>query len=210
MISVKISERCKSICCVKEGLKFVVLSFLGLTIFVILYCFSSTSKIFVNVDRSIRIKGNVTNFSSFDTINGTLSSTSLSAPEIEQALHAQLADSNFRDIVGRAFVNNFTTKDKMVSDTWHDMDISTKMRANINKYGNRVNTYNNVRQNTCALCFEHNFNYVIQNEMICKLNSDVDIDLLILIFTTHENKTSRAALRTTWLTFTKNNTAQVR
>lgn len=210
-------KRCLSIFCCKVNLKFVMFSLLGITLFVLVIFLSLTSKSLVDVDMSIRMKGNVAkllkdfaSFSSVKIINGTSSSTSLRAPETKQISNAQLANSDFKDNGGRAFINNFTTEYKMVSDTGHNMDISTKIRANINKYGNKVNTNNNVRQNSCSLCFEHNFNYVIQNEMICKTNSDEDIDLLILIFTAHENKASRAALRTTWLTFTKNNTAQVR
>ena len=68
-----------------------------------------------------------------------------------------------------------------------------------------------IRETTCNCCFPHNFKYLINNKNICKLyTSQQNIDLFIMIFTKHSNFETRKAIRETWLTIAKNNTANVR
>lgn len=71
--------------------------------------------------------------------------------------------------------------------------------------------YSPIRERMCNRCFPHDFKYVINNENICNnKGSKVAIELMIIIFTRHGNYRARDAIRNTWLTYTKNNTANVR
>lgn len=80
-----------------------------------------------------------------------------------------------------------------------------------NVFGNNNLTDNKRRKQSCRSFFNHDFNYVIQNDHICSsIFSGQVIDLLILITTTHRNIKARTALRSTWLSLSKNNTANIR
>lgn len=68
---------------------------------------------------------------------------------------------------------------------------------------------NGTRKDACMSCFVHNFNFLINNEKICERNG-IEIDIVILILTIHQDKEQREAIRNTWLTHTKNNTANIR
>ncbi|XP_045163387.1 beta-1,3-galactosyltransferase 1-like [Mercenaria mercenaria] len=69
----------------------------------------------------------------------------------------------------------------------------------------------NIRETTCNCCFQHNYDYLINNRNICKTSQpDQDIDLFMMIFTEHSNFEKRQAIRQTWLTIAKGNTANVR
>ena len=60
-------------------------------------------------------------------------------------------------------------------------------------------------------CFKHDYYYAIDNPDICKLYSGLtEIKLLIIILTVNNNVQQRNVLRETWLTHSKNNTANVR
>ncbi|XP_060071997.1 beta-1,3-galactosyltransferase 1-like [Ylistrum balloti] len=62
------------------------------------------------------------------------------------------------------------------------------------------------RPDKCETCFKHDFNYVLDNEQICARNDkSPEIDLVILIFTVHNNRLQRETIRKTWLTYAKNN-----
>lgn len=80
----------------------------------------------------------------------------------------------------------------------------------LNILGNFVNASVNKRQSTCDNCFEHDFKYVINNTTICNLKGEKNIDLIIVILTTHSNVRARNALRQTWLTYTEKNTRNIR
>ena len=68
-----------------------------------------------------------------------------------------------------------------------------------------------VRETRCDKCFPHDFRYIIPNEEVCRRNnSEQIIDLFIMILTTAKNYQARDAIRTTWLTISKSNTANVR
>lgn len=67
------------------------------------------------------------------------------------------------------------------------------------------------RPDECKACFEHNFRYIIDNEQICDSgNGKSNIAIIVLILTIHANREARDTLRQTWLTPTKNNTADIR
>ncbi|XP_045161091.2 beta-1,3-galactosyltransferase 1-like [Mercenaria mercenaria] len=69
----------------------------------------------------------------------------------------------------------------------------------------------NIRETTCNCCFQHNYDYLINNRNICKTSgSDQNIDLFMMIFTEHVNFEKRQAIRQTWLTIANGNTASVR
>ena len=60
----------------------------------------------------------------------------------------------------------------------------------------RSNRANITRKDKCNKCFEHDFEYMLNNPGICKLyNGQREIELLILIFTMHNNIIQRNALR---------------
>ncbi|KAL3885846.1 hypothetical protein ACJMK2_025878 [Sinanodonta woodiana] len=67
------------------------------------------------------------------------------------------------------------------------------------------------RPDACEACFSHNFKYVIDNDVMCKLyNDSQEIDLIIFIFTTHQHQQERNAIRQTWLNCTNINKANIR
>ncbi|XP_053406081.1 beta-1,3-galactosyltransferase 1-like [Mercenaria mercenaria] len=64
---------------------------------------------------------------------------------------------------------------------------------------------------TCNKCFTPNVSYLINNENICRNDEpDKTIDILILISTVSDHFEIRQTLRSTWLSFTRKNTANVR
>ncbi|XP_046348535.2 beta-1,3-galactosyltransferase 5-like [Haliotis rufescens] len=67
-----------------------------------------------------------------------------------------------------------------------------------------------VRPYLCNNCFRHDFNYLIQNEEICRETSPGSVDLLMLILTAHGNTYRRNAIRSTWASISRNNTGRVR
>ncbi|XP_033758940.1 beta-1,3-galactosyltransferase 5-like [Pecten maximus] len=69
------------------------------------------------------------------------------------------------------------------------------------------------RPDNCTDCFKHNFSFVLNNAKICKTlsgNAKQEVTILILIFTSHARRKQRDAIRETWLTYSKNNTSNVR
>ncbi|XP_053391642.1 beta-1,3-galactosyltransferase 1-like [Mercenaria mercenaria] len=96
------------------------------------------------------------------------------------------------------------SRSKLLTDICNDVENEDTLNYNTNNTSSR-------RQSNCISCFQHNFNFVIQNDRICKLYSpNQSVELIVLIMTTHNNKNERMALRTTWLSYTKNNTVNVR
>lgn len=69
-----------------------------------------------------------------------------------------------------------------------------------------------VRNESCNSCFVHNFSYIINNVNACAQTNDTDVnlDLLFLITTTHSNFRNRQVLRSTWLTWTNKNRGSLR
>ncbi|XP_052081856.1 beta-1,3-galactosyltransferase 5-like [Mytilus californianus] len=61
----------------------------------------------------------------------------------------------------------------------------------------------------CDGCFSKQFQFLINNEDICKTKNE-SIDILIMITSSPQNKLSRNAIRETWLTHTKMNKGHIR
>lgn len=208
---------------------FFVLSFLVLTnIFV-----SSPSKSSFIVDVSMRIKtdvakafGNLMNFERIKAIKGAINGTVILKPvngkdNMSNGEFKLIVDNKI-EIKGLNTTINETNKDDSItlelsdSSDGSSTDSNTEVKAVRVQYdilGNRVinDTKEPKRQDECSNCFTHDFKYVIDNQEICKLNSDqTEVELLILILTVHANSLQRQTLRETWLTFSKNNTANVR
>lgn len=98
-----------------------------------------------------------------------------------------------------------TTKSNDSSD-----ETSENKTSVIDIFGNFEHGTDRKRKLECNECFKHNFNYVIEND-ICKLvYPDQILDLIVLITTSHKNTKARAALRATWLSFTRKNTENIR
>ena len=193
---------------------FFVLSFLVLAdIFV-----TSSSRSSILIDVSMRVKTdlsnafrNLMNFERVQTLNGTINGTLLIQPVGKESVSP-----------GNGFTLRFNNKVtvKRLNDTSGKKDtiqriVTTVNTATIqyNVLGNPIieGATDNKRKDKCNNCFKHNFKYVIDNPDICKLHSDqTDLELLIIILTVHKNIQQRNALRETWLTHTKNNTANVR
>ncbi|XP_060567638.1 beta-1,3-galactosyltransferase 1-like [Ruditapes philippinarum] len=85
----------------------------------------------------------------------------------------------------------------------------TKNHSTQNQYTKKTDE---IRETVCDKCFTHDFKYLINNVKICKLsnNKNDKIDLFIMIFTEHNNFEQRDVIRRTWLSYSKNNTSNVR
>lgn len=67
------------------------------------------------------------------------------------------------------------------------------------------------RPEQCYNCNIHDFQLLINSETICQTTSaSPGIHILILISSVHKNRAQRDMYRDTWLTYTKNNTADIR
>lgn len=191
---------------------FFVLSFLVLTnIFI-----ASTSKSSFILDVSMRIKTdfektfrNLMNFDRLNALKGSLNSTVVLTPVNGDA---NVSDGEFKLIVN---VNNLNITLNDTDNGTVDVGVSTahKVIVQYDILGNPVikDAKDLQRQDTCSSCFKHDFEYLLDNPLICKQEENQpEIELLILILTVHENKVQRDTLRKTWLTISKNNTAHVR
>lgn len=70
---------------------------------------------------------------------------------------------------------------------------------------------NQVVVRTCNRCFVNQYKYGINNINICQpTHPGQSVDVLFLILTVHGNREARDAIRRTWMTKSKNNTANVR
>ncbi|XP_048751459.1 beta-1,3-galactosyltransferase 5-like [Ostrea edulis] len=68
-----------------------------------------------------------------------------------------------------------------------------------------------LRPDVCNECFVHDYSYIMDNEDICSTEGNMTkVHTLVLITTAHQNTDRRAALRDTWLSLTRQNTADVR
>ncbi|XP_060567636.1 beta-1,3-galactosyltransferase 1-like [Ruditapes philippinarum] len=97
----------------------------------------------------------------------------------------------------------------------HTMGVNEKpsnMTINITTPEQNTKKPDEIRETVCEKCFTHDFKYLINNEKICKINSDNNdtIDLFIMILTVHKNFEQRDVIRRTWLSYSKNNTGNVR
>ncbi|XP_060567640.1 beta-1,3-galactosyltransferase 1-like [Ruditapes philippinarum] len=118
--------------------------------------------------------------------------------------------------------NNFTDSEIGIHIKVNGSEHLGKKLKKLKKYNTRVNdrlSYKAQNQNTnktdeiretvCDKCFTHDFKYLINNVKICNDNND-KIDLFIMIFTEHEHFEQRDVIRRTWLSYSKNNTGNIR
>ncbi|XP_033758590.1 beta-1,3-galactosyltransferase 1-like isoform X1 [Pecten maximus] len=83
------------------------------------------------------------------------------------------------------------------------------------KYRNSV-VYNHTeaykyRHEQCYNCNPHDFKLLINSDKICEVSSSSpEVNILVLISSIHKNRERRDMYRKTWLTYTKNNTADIR
>lgn len=202
---------------------FFVLSFLGLTN--VFFTSSQRSSFVINI--SMRVKTDVSNafrnllnfkLNTEKRINGTIDET------VSLQAHSK---GNMSDVELRLAMENEVTVHKInaPSLTQNKNDVFDKGITSENEittvkydiFGNPMikgalnNNANNTRKDMCNNCFNHDFKYLINNPDICKLYSNqTDIELFIIISTVHTNKLERNTLRETWLTNSKNNSADVR
>ncbi|XP_060594989.1 beta-1,3-galactosyltransferase 1-like [Ruditapes philippinarum] len=102
------------------------------------------------------------------------------------------------------------SKEDVNNDNYSNIENNENKTRKIDIFGNIEYGADRERKLECDECFQHNFKYVIEND-ICKLkNSEQIIDLIVLITTSHKNTKARAALRATWLSFTRKNTDNIR
>jgi len=74
-----------------------------------------------------------------------------------------------------------------------------------------MSSVNILKQFQCNGCFAHTYRYLIDNDDVCKLNhSGQAVDILFLVLTVHRNVDARNAIRDTWLSVAKGNTANIR
>lgn len=73
----------------------------------------------------------------------------------------------------------------------------------------RAPTASTARPSECSSCFQHNFDFILNNPDICQ-SENTSIKVIILIATVHGNTEKRKAIRETWLSLYKGNTGRVR
>ncbi|XP_052764960.1 beta-1,3-galactosyltransferase 1-like isoform X2 [Mya arenaria] len=118
----------------------------------------------------------------------------------------QYINSIFQEAIGKTKVNSILTNG---FKTVYQVEALSKL-ADADDFGNIKYSHGNKRKSSCENCFPHNFNYIINNADICQeVNKNIP-KMLILIFTEHENYFKRKAIRKTWLTFSEDNTSNVR
>ena len=188
---------------------FCVLSFLVVTNILL----SSSSNFAFIVDISMRVKSDFTKtlkkileVDRLEALNGTMNGTLTLKPVTSQGA---ASDGEIRLVID----NGVEIKRMIVDNSTESTETEENAGIRYDVLGNPLISENKERQrqDICENCFKHKFNYVIDNESICKLNSDqTEIQLLIIILTVHKNLLQRNALRETWLTYSKNNTADIR
>ena len=65
------------------------------------------------------------------------------------------------------------------------------------------------RPSECKSCFEHNFEFILNNGDVCKAGSS-SIKVIVLISTIHQNTEKRRAIRETWMSPYRENNGSVR
>jgi beta-1,3-galactosyltransferase 1 len=120
-----------------------------------------------------------------------------------------ITDDHMGDLLPKNQSFHMSEKD-VNNDNYSNGEYNENKIRKIDIFGNIEYGADKNRKLECDECFQHNFKYVIEND-ICKLkNSEQIIDLIVLITTSHKNTKARAALRATWLSFTRKNTDNIR
>ena len=192
---------------------FFVLSFLVLAdIFV-----TSSSRSSILIDVSMRVKtdlsnafGNLMTFQRVQTLNGTINGTLL----IEPVGKERMSKGGYTLLIDdKVTVKRLNETSDVTDDIQRNINETKDSTVQYNVLGNPIikGAVDNERKDECNNCFNHDFNYVIDNPNICKLYPGLkEIELLIIILTVHNNIQQRNALRETWLTHSKNNTSNIR
>ena len=193
---------------------FFVVSFLVLTdIFV-----TSPSRPSFVIGVSMRVKTdiskafrNLMNVDRVQALNGTINGTFVIQPAGTEKM-SQSGPKLLLDSQGTIKILNATLRVKDAPNKDNTSEIKG-IRMQNDVLGNPIlkGAVDNRRKEECNNCFKHDFNHVIDNPDICKLyTSQKEIELLIIVLTVHKNIIQRNALRETWLTYSKNNSANVR
>ena len=192
---------------------FFVLSFLVLAdIFV-----TSSSRSSILIDISMRVKTdlsnafrNLMNFQRVQALNGTINGTLLIQPVGKE----RMSKGGYTLLIdNKVAVKRLNDTSSVTDDIQRNINGIKEATVRYNVLGNPIikGAVDNKRKDECNNCFNHDFKYVIDNPNICKLYPGLkEIELLIIILTVHNNVQQRNALRETWLTYSKNNTAHVR
>lgn len=150
----------------------------------------------------MKFKENLTNKSDVIKLNITLSELQ---NKIIGALDQNITDSETGPQINRITARNTSNKSERESNA-KTLDIFGNIIIDDKNTSTRKQ-----RQDRCDGCFKHDFRYLIENDDICKVDTNnSEITLLILILTQHGNLKQRNALRETWLTHSKQNTDGVR
>ena len=91
-----------------------------------------------------------------------------------------------------------------------DTVLATIPKPPISVLGNSLNAKKNDRQGSCDGCFKHDFNYIIDNPDICTHTSDQKVELVVFIFTIHQNIKARNSVRESWMSPYRGNKGNVR
>ncbi|XP_061190684.1 beta-1,3-galactosyltransferase 1-like [Saccostrea echinata] len=87
----------------------------------------------------------------------------------------------------------------------------TPLPTTFRKFMSKIQRPVTKRPDMCQGCFAHNYTYILDNEDICSTgDGKQEVNILVLISTTHKNTESRKALRETWLSPSWKNTGDVR
>ena len=188
-------------CSNKLSVRTLVIVFFTLCLMVVIHISLTTSlKSFLNIDVAVRILKNLSNIRKLSK-SGTLKENVSDTLALQTDRQWNVSNVDLLPVLDKVSTSH-PHEEVTIMDNHH-------RSINIIKSSNSASTTK--RKDECNNCFTHNFKYVIDNTDICNLYSgQIEIELLILILTAHSNVQQRNALRETWLTHTKNNTANVR
>ena len=188
---------------------FLVLGVLGLT-----NVFLSTSSQTLTLARDVtwRFKSDISNalknlfYNKSDTVlNGNINETkTIQIETIKSLVETERISALNQTFEDRDRFNKENINPSKINTVQYDILGNPLMKDG-------TNDANDSRKDDCNNCFKHDFKYLIYNTDVCKLYSNqTEVELLIIILSTHNHTLERQALRETWLTPSKNNTATVR
>ena len=193
---------------------FFILNFLALTNILVTSRSSFViyvSRVKTDISKAFR---NLMNLNRDKAFNGTFNETLL----IQPAAKENMSDGDLKQMMKKKVTVKRIKRPNDTVDLTDSLikDNAIKINRTTVQYdilGNPImkGATDNTRKVKCNNCFKHDFEYVIDSPDICKLYSgQTDIELLIMILTVHDNILQRNALRETWLTYSQNNSANVR
>ena len=162
------------------------------------------------VDLSVRITNNVKQFIKYDmpafrnsfgldsSMNGTLNNIA-SSSTVKSVVTSQHIKVTTKLVAATRKTITTGTKAQTITTT---KTKPTTARLKV------LTTPQAGRKDECVNCFNHNFNYVIDNPDICKQqDSSVPIEIIVFIFTTHARRQQRDTIRKTWISIAQKNQA---